>query len=200
MLFRVFVCPFFIGNPHLIATWSIWPLTWNWVVNNKRHERGEKMQECYTDIHSIINGNLNWTGGKTKFKKKDAVDRPPTAPHRPHTNNEDEDPTPIYSSNFQNARQSGKCGKFKLYSMRSLLTPCVRCIFRPRPLTNNRAFVVCWASPLLDWDNSENFRPNCVASPRCVLKRSENRTVSRPLEHGTLFWILGLSPRVPFLV
>ena len=37
------------------------------------------MQECYTDIHSIINGNLIWTGDKTNFKKKT-----PSTDHRPH--------------------------------------------------------------------------------------------------------------------
>ena len=44
------------------------------------------------------------------MKKKDAVDRPPTAPHRPHTNNEDEDPTPIYSSNFQMPANQASAG------------------------------------------------------------------------------------------
>ena len=149
------------------------------------------------------------------------------------------------------------------YLLLRMQTPCVRCIFRPRPLTNNTvrslfvgprpfwigiirkisksqlrsvsalraktvrkphglettrarySFLNFGSVPscalfglvLVFWhrfDGSwcycgllgfhvgiirKNFRPNCVASPRCVLKRSKNQqsTVSRPLEHGTLF-------------
>ena len=97
------------------------------------------MQECYTDIHSIIKGNLIWTGGKTNFKKKDAVDRPPTAPHRPHTNNEDEGPHADLQFKFSKCPPIRQVREIQIvqYLLLRMQTPCVRCIFRPRPLTNN---------------------------------------------------------------
>ena len=153
-----------IGNPYLIATWSILTLTWSWVVNNSFKYRkwcfrkrsntwaklGEKMQEeCCTDIHSIMKGNLIWTGGKTNFKKK-GRHQPPTAPHRPHTNNED--PTEIYSSNFEKCPPIRQVREIQIvrYLVSRMQTPCVCCIFRPRPLTNITPCVfVVWLALLL---------------------------------------------------
>ena len=158
------------------------------------------MQECYTDIHSIINGNLIWTGGKTNFKKKRR--RRPTTDRTTPTTQEQWGPHADLQFKFSKCPPIRQVREIQIvqYLLLRIQTPCVRCIFRPRPLTNIPCVRCLLVAPPPFGINSKNFRPNCVASPRCVLKRSENRTVSRPLEHGTLFWILGPSPRVPFLV
>ena len=63
------------------------------------------MHECYTDIHSIMEGNLIWTGGKTKFQKKDAI-RPPTATRddTPHGDPHATVTHPAYSGTFRGRR------------------------------------------------------------------------------------------------
>ena len=159
------------------------------------------MQECYTDIHSIINGNLIWTGDKTNFKKKT-----PSTDHRPHHTDHTRTMrtrTPRRSTVqiFKMPANQASAGNSNctVSIIKNANTMRLLHISAP-PLEKYTVRSLFASGDRPFWDNSENFRPNCVASPRCVLKRSENRTVSRPLEHGTLFWILGPSPRVPFLV
>ena len=141
------------------------------------------MQECYTDIHSIINGNLIWTGDKTNFKKKRR--RRPTTDRTTPTTHEQWGRGPHADLQFK----FSKCPPIRQvreiqivqYLLLRMQTPCVRCIFRPRPLTNNTVRSL-FVGPRPFWAHSSSaeirkFRVSAIRARNFLLGRNWGATV-----------------------